>query len=66
VCPDTAIFVSSYYYICVLILLYMCVDTGVYVYFCIYTNFCVGIRRAAGLVVAAAELYVGYVARAQV
>ncbi len=45
----------------------MCVDTGVYVYILhIYTNICVDIRRAAGLVVAAAELYVRYVARAQV
>ena len=31
VCPHTTICVSSYYYICVLILLYMCPHTAIYV-----------------------------------
>jgi hypothetical protein len=30
-CPDTTIYVSAYYYICVLILLYMCSHTTIYV-----------------------------------
>ncbi len=36
-CPHTAMYVSSYYYVCVVILLYM----SLLVYFCPHTNLCV-------------------------
>ncbi len=37
-CPHTTIYVSSYYYICVLILLYMCPHTTIYVRNMLSTN----------------------------
>ncbi len=52
VCPQTTVYMSSYYYICILRLLYMCPNTNVFVsslnYICVLMHVNAWILREVG------------------